>query len=152
MGFVVTFVSLIFAIAASAQSVPPADEGKALLERACTPCHGLRTVTSQRNPKERWSAIVDDMISRGAEGTDAEFDKIGEYLATHYGPKVNVNKAAAEELTGKAELPKATAAAIVEYREKNGAFRSLEDLKKVPGADWGAIDSKKDRLEFGEAK
>ena len=91
--------------------------------------------------------IVDDMVARGAEISDVEIETIIDYLANNFGPKVNVNKASAEELAGVLEIPTATADAIVEYRAKNGNFKDIEDLKKVRalGKD---IDSKKDRLVF----
>jgi competence protein ComEA len=138
--------------AAQTQSAPHDDSAKALLERTCTKCHKLTSTLSQRNSKERWAAIVDDMIARGAEASDAEIDTLVNYLAKNFGSKVNVNKATAEELAGVLELPQAGASAIVEYREKNGSFKSLDDLKKVPAIDWKAIESKKDRLDFAESK
>jgi len=106
----------------------------------------------QRNSKGRWSAIVDDMIARGAEATDPEIEKILDYLARNFGPKVNVNKATADQLAGTLEVPKAAASAIVEYREKNGSFKSFEDLRKVSEIDWNSIESRKDRLEFSAGK
>lgn len=126
------------------------DDGKALLERACTKCHGLTGTMRQRNSRERWTAIVDDMVARGAEGSDAEFEKITNYLAKNLGEKVGVNKASAEELAAGLGIPRTAAAAIVAYRQKNGAFKTLEDLKKVPSLDAADIDSKKDRLDFSE--
>ena len=125
------------------------DGGKALMERTCTKCHALTSTLRQRNTRERWSAIVDDMVARGAEISDSEIETIIDYLANNFGPKVNVNKASAEELARVLEIPTATADAIVEYRAKNGNFKDIEDLKKVRalGKD---IDSKKDRLVFGD--
>ena len=81
------FVSIAMA---QAPSAPSEDEGKALLERTCTRCHKLSAAVGQRNSKGRWSAIVDDMIARGAEATDPEIEKILDYLARNFGPKVNV--------------------------------------------------------------
>jgi competence protein ComEA len=138
---------------AQAPSAPPGNEGKedpgkALLERTCTKCHNLAGTLSQHNSPARWSAIVDDMVARGAEASDAEIDKIIVYLSKIYGPTVSINKVNAEELATALDLPPAGAAAIVEYREKNGSFKSLEDLKKVPSIDWKIIESKKDRLDF----
>ncbi len=138
--------------AAQAQSTPAEDDGKALLERTCTKCHKLSAAVGQRNSKGRWSAIVDDMIARGAEATDPEIEKIVDYLTKNFGPKVNVNKATADQLAGTLEVPMATASAIVEYREKNGSFKSFEDLRKVPAIDWSALESKKDSLDFSESK
>ena len=124
------------------------DDGRALLERTCTKCHALNATTRQRNDRERWSAIVDDMVVRGAELSDAEIEKIIDYLAKNLGPKVNVNSASAEDLAKVLELPKAAATAIVDYREKNGSFKSLDDLKKVTAVDAKEIESRKDRIAF----
>lgn len=124
------------------------DEGRALLEKACTKCHALNATTRQRNDLERWSLIVDDMVRRGAELTDPEIEKLIDYLAKNLGPRVNINKASAEDLVKLLEFPKAAAAAIVEYREKNGRFKTLDDLKKVTAVDAKDIESRKDRIEF----
>ena len=92
------------------------------------------------------------MIARGAEATDPESKKSLTILQRISVPKVNVNKATADQLAGTLEVPKATASAIVEYRENNGSFKSFEDLRKVPAIDWSASSSKKDRLDFSEGK
>jgi competence protein ComEA len=124
------------------------DSGKTLLERACTKCHELTATLKQRNTRAGWSAVVDDMVARGAELSDAEIEKIIDYLAGNFGPKVNVNKASAEVLARALEIPAASAGAIVGYREKHGSFKDLEELKKVPALDAKDIDSKKDRVVF----
>ena len=54
---------------------------------------------------------------------------------------VNVNTATVEELdkqlTG---IGPAKARAIVEYREKNGPFKSVDDLAKVPGSKEATVN------------
>ena len=70
------------------QQAPAQEDSKALVERVCGKCHTMATATGQRNTRERWSVVVDDMISRGAEATDSEIEKIIDYLAKNYGPKV----------------------------------------------------------------
>jgi competence ComEA-like helix-hairpin-helix protein len=127
------------------------DSGKAVLERVCTKCHTLTSTLKQRNSDAGWSKIVDDMVARGAEASDAEIETIIEYLGKNFGPKVNVNKASAEELARGLEIPAGSADAIVEYRVKHGRFKDLEDLKKVQGVRKD-IESKKDRLEFGDSR
>ena len=134
---------------------PPAaaqDDVKALVERTCSKCHSLTSTLKQRNTADTWSAIVDDMIGRGAEGSDADFEKIVKYLAKNYGPKVKVNKATAQELAGALEIPIPTADAIVEYRATHGSFKSFEDLKSAPALEGKNIDDKKDRLDFAAAQ
>ena len=46
---------------------------------------------------------------------------------------ININTASAEELTSLKGIGEKTAQAIVEYRQKNGAFKAIEDIKNVKG-------------------
>lgn len=46
---------------------------------------------------------------------------------------VNINSASATELAGLKGLGEAKAKAIVAYRDKNGPFRSVDDLDQVSG-------------------
>ena len=57
---------------ARAQSGLPDGPGRAVVERMCTTCHGLNVVTGQRMTKQHWADQVDDMVSRGAVGSDAD--------------------------------------------------------------------------------
>jgi competence protein ComEA len=123
-------------------------ETKKLLERTCTRCHTLVSAYRMRNTRERWEKIVDDMVSRGAEATDDEIERIIDFLTIHYGAKVNVNKASAQELSTSLGISMPAAKSIVDYRTKNGAFGNIADLKAVPHIDWKAIESQKDRIEF----
>ena len=142
-------VSFPMTLPAAGQSDLPDGPGKALVERICSGCHGVGVFTDNRNTKERWGAVVDDMVSRGAEGTDEEINQVVEYLSKNFGPvKVNVNKAGAEELAKTLVISQQNAGAIVEYRAKNGAFKNLEALKSVPGIDSKRIEAKKDWIEF----
>lgn len=88
------------------------------------------------------------MLQEEPDVTQPERDKIVEYLAKSFPAKVNVNKAEAKEIETALELSAAECAAIVRYREQMGDFKSLDDLKKVPGLDAGKMESRKDRLEF----
>jgi len=62
---------------------------------------------------------------------------------------VNVNTAdaatLAQELKG---VGQKTAQAIVEYREANGPFKSLDDLKNVKGVGDKVIENNKDNIQF----
>src|SRR5437867_9892968 len=116
----------------------PNGPGKALVEKICAKCHDLEGVVRNRNTREGWEMVVDEMIARGAEGTDQEIDQVIEYLATNFA-KVNVNKATTDELTETLSVAKAIASAIVTYREKNGPFKEWNDLQKVPGLDMKTI-------------
>jgi competence protein ComEA len=62
--------------------------------------------------------------------------------------KVNVNKADLKTLETLKYVGKKTAAAIVEYRSKNGKFKSIEDLSKVKGVHARVIKANKERIVF----
>lgn len=157
--FTIAGLVLSFTLSLPGQSKLPEGKGKPLVERECGKCHGLENVVSARMSRERWSDLVDDMVSRGATGTDQEIDQIIDYLATNFGKtavnakpaataKINVNHAGAADLVSGLEISEQDASAIVRYREQNGNFKDLEELKKVPGIDAKRLDDKKDRLEF----
>ncbi len=46
---------------------------------------------------------------------------------------VNLNSAAASDFEGLPGIGAKTAARIIEYRQKNGPFKKIEDLMNVPG-------------------
>lgn len=46
---------------------------------------------------------------------------------------ININKATQEELQQLQGIGESTAAKIIEYRNQNGDFKQIEDLKNVPG-------------------
>lgn len=55
--------------------------------------------------------------------------------------QLNINTATADELDKQLNgIGPAKAKAIVEYREKNGAFKSVDDLTKVPGIKSATVD------------
>ncbi len=62
---------------------------------------------------------------------------MGEKTTTEAGTdasgKLNINLASAKELESLPGIGPSLASRIVDYREKNGSFKSVEDLKKVKG-------------------
>jgi competence protein ComEA len=105
-----------------------------------------------RQDRAAWQATMDKMVALGAKGTQKDFDAIVDYLAKTYPaeevPKIKVNEARAIELESGLSLTRSQAAAVIQYRTRNGDFKSIEDLKKVPGIDAAKIEARKDRLLF----
>jgi competence protein ComEA helix-hairpin-helix repeat region len=138
--------------AATAWAQLPEGPGKAETERICKQCHELERSLSPRQDRAGWQATMDKMIALGAKGTQKEFDLIVEYMAANYPApavqRLNVNQARAIELESALTLTRSQAAAIIQYRTKHGDFKSIEDMKKVPGVDAAKLDAKKDRLTF----
>jgi competence protein ComEA len=139
-------------LASAAWAQLPDGPGKAETERLCSQCHELARSISLRQDRAGWEATVDKMVSLGAKATDKETEAVVDYLAAHFAaeevPRINVNKARAIDLESGLTLRRSEAAAIIEYRTKNGPFKSIDDLKKVPGIDAAKIEAKKDRLIF----
>jgi competence protein ComEA len=62
---------------------------------------------------------------------------------------VNINTATAAELETLPGIGPKTAEAIVEYREANGPFETIEDIMDVPGIGEGTFEKIKDRITVG---
>lgn len=70
--------------------------------------------------------------------------------AAFAGP-VDINKADASTIAKELEdIGPSRAKAIVEYREKHGAFKSADDLSKIKGIGSKAIDKNRANIKFGE--
>jgi len=132
---------------AAAPSQLPPGPGNDTLVRVCGDCHGLDVIEGQRRSRGQWRDVVQDMVSRGANASDDDTKTIIEYLAAALG-RVNVNRALESEIETVLELSAAEASAIVTYRTSSGAFKNLDDLKKVPGLDFSKVEPKKDRMAF----
>lgn len=59
---------------------------------------------------------------------------------------VNINTAGLEELMTLDGIGEERAKAIIEYRSKNGRFRSADELANVPGIGSGTVDKNIGRL------
>lgn len=55
------------------------------------------------------------------------------FIGTAFAGQINLNTASEAELVTLSGVGPVKAKAIVDYRAKNGPFRSVEDLEKVPG-------------------
>lgn len=70
-------------------------------------------------------------------------------MSDETGTLVNINTADQTLLMTLPGIGEAKAKSIIEYREKNGAFRSIEALKEVPGIKSGVYDGLCDRITVG---
>jgi competence ComEA-like helix-hairpin-helix protein len=60
--------------------------------------------------------------------------------------KIDLNTATAEQLMSLDRIGQAVAKRIVDYREKNGPFATIEDLMKVQGIGEKVFAANKDRI------
>ncbi|MCC6539164.1 MAG: helix-hairpin-helix domain-containing protein [Bryobacterales bacterium] len=130
----------------------PDGPGRAETEKLCKNCHELARSVSRRQDRDGWQTTINKMIAFGTKGSDQEFTAVVDYLAKHYPagevPPVNLNTCTAIEMESRLALRKSQANAIIAWREKNGKFKSLADLKKIPTLDFAKVEAKKDRIIF----
>ena len=134
----------------SAQSVLPDAPGRDTTIKVCGDCHGAETVASVRLTPDGWRELISRMVAAGAQGTDQEIGTVFQYLSTQFPVEaqkpLDLNTAPAVELEAVVGLLRKESAALIAYRQKNGPCKTLEDLKKVSGLDYGKIEARKARL------
>ena len=64
---------------------PVAEAGNAAFEKICTTCHDADQAVNTKRTKAEWEHVVDDMVTKGANGSDKEMESIIAYLTKSYG-------------------------------------------------------------------
>ena len=68
------------------------------------------------------------------------------YTVAEETAKININTASAEELTQLNGIGSSHSVRIIEYREKNGPFKTPQDLTQVPRIGQKTFEKNKDRI------
>jgi mono/diheme cytochrome c family protein len=76
--------TLTIGACAQAQELPEG-KGKAVVQTACSQCHGLDVIVGRRS-REEWANVVSQMVGNGAQLSDDDYNTVIEYLATNLGP------------------------------------------------------------------
>jgi competence protein ComEA len=145
-------LALAVAMCAVLRADIPGGPGKDATVKYCANCHSAEQAVSLRQGREEWAATIEKMVGMGAKIPDDSYDAILGYLAKHFGADaplpIRVNKAEAVDLESLLLLKRSEAAAVIQYRTEHGDFKSIDDLRKVPGVDFKKIEAKKDLLVF----
>ena len=128
-------------------SMFPPGPGRDALIKVCSDCHGAESAVAQFKTHDEWTKTLDEMANNGAQGTDDQWNQIAAYLDKHY-TLIFVNKAGADDLATTLDVTTEVAEAIVGRRTEKGPFKTVDDLKTVPGLTAATIDVRKDRLIF----
>lgn len=128
----------------------PDGPGKEVTGKVCTECHDTANIRKLRLTRDQWSGKIDDMVDRGAQGTDEELGAVLDYLTRNFGPdsKLLVNSAPFAELKAILKLTNDETQAVLDYRKAHGDFHDWTDMLKVPGLDGKKIEAQKDILTF----
>jgi competence protein ComEA len=107
---------------------------------------GSTTDAAKTDTAKTDSAKTDDSKTDAAKTDAAKTDTAKSDDAA--AQKVNVNTAAAADLTSGLGLTDKESDLIVQYRSKNGNFKEIADLLKVDGVDSAKIQAAKDKIAF----
>lgn len=59
-------------------------DGQALMQQRCSVCHSTNRISQSSRTSDQWAALVDAMISRGAQLNSTERQMLIDYLAQTY--------------------------------------------------------------------
>lgn len=146
-----TITSVLRAQAAEPAPVPadglPNAPGKTVLVGMCTLCHGVDLIVDTPRTVPVWKDTLALMKDIGATGSEEDWKAVADYLTTHLA-HLAVNKATAGEIELVFGVDQKIAEGVVAYRDTQGGFKTIDDLKKAPDLDAAKIDALKPRLIF----
>lgn len=93
--------------------------------------------------KDEMSIYVYKKGEQGSETSTSESEQAGETTEK----KININTASTSDLQTVPGIGESKATAIIEYREKEGLFQTIEDLQKVTGIGEKTIEKLKEYLD-----
>jgi competence protein ComEA len=144
-------VAVAFGAAASVQQPQietlPDAPGRQLVEQVCATCHGVDLLVPSSRTAAQWRDTMGAMKTAGAKASDEDWKTIVEYLMGNIA-FLNVNKATVEDVRLVFAVPEKVAQAVIAARDKQGGFKTIDDLKQVPDLDQKRLEAVKARLTF----
>jgi competence protein ComEA len=131
---------------AQVETLPDAP-GKQLVEQVCATCHGVDLLVPSSRTATQWRDTMGAMKTAGAKASDEEWKTIVAYIMGNLA-FLNVNRATVEDVRLVFAVPEKVAQAIVAARDKQGGFKTIDDLKQVPDLDQKRVEALKARLTF----
>lgn len=102
------------------------------------PTGGLDTINNELPLSNDQETSPQKLISAAPKAVDSRTGKSG--------GKININTASSSLLQTLPKIGEKTAARIIEYREKNGYFKSIDQIKNVKGIGSKTFDKMKDLI------
>ena len=123
---------------AEARPAPPPE-----FTKLCVRCHPSDKIVEGRRYRTQWDQVLEQMVARGATGTDQEFDVVFDYLVSEFG-RVEINKAPADEIAQVLHLEDSVADTIVKQRP----FADFDALAALPGMPAEELQKRRDAIVF----
>ena len=93
----VALLTTVATLAAGQNATLPDGDGKAIVNSACTTCHGADLITGRTGTRDEWAGVVDRMKTYGTVLDTAQTTTVIDYLAKSFAPKgADVPAAAAQ--------------------------------------------------------
>lgn len=105
-----------------------------------------RATTLQNGACIKIGSKSDNMINKNINDNNISVPVNTVTSSKNEGALININTATKDQLDSLTGIGPSTADKIIEYREKNGAFKSIDDLKKVGGLGDKKIDKFRDKI------
>ena len=123
------------------------EDAKAVVA-VCTACHSSAQFLTAARPYLRWEQTMQDMLDRGAKGTDEQLDHVLSYLVKNI-TIVNVNSSPPDQLGMTLQIPSEVADDIVAKRTAH-PFTNVDELKAVKGINPEVVQklAAKKQIEF----
>ena len=128
---------------AAAAPAEPRPEPPPEFTKLCVRCHPSDKIVEGRRYKTQWDQVLEQMVARGATGTDQEFDVVFDYLVSEFG-RVDINKAPADEIAQVLHLEQGVADTIVKQRP----FADFDTLSALPGVPVLELTKRRDAIVF----
>lgn len=114
-----------------------------------SPSADLSTVNLARGLRDGEVIVFLEIPEPGASPAATGFADPGDESATGVLSRINLNTATISELDVLPGIGEVTAERIVQFREENGPFRSVDDLIHVQGISDRTIDEFRDQVTVG---
>ena len=140
----------VYELTAGSRIVDAVNAGGGFLPEADQAAHNLaETVTdgSQIYIMTKEEAAVLKEAAGSISGGSFEQNTVQENETLISDGRVNINTAGPAELMTLPGIGENKAAAIIDFREKNGSFGAIEDIMKVSGIKQAAFDKLKDKIK-----
>jgi len=153
VSFIVQAAIIVFGAEKAAAPQQPQVEtlpdapGKQLVEQVCATCHGVDLLVPSSRTATQWRDTMGAMKTAGAKASDEDWKTIVDYIMGNLA-FLNLNKATVEDVRLVFGVPEKVAQAVVAARDKQGGFKTVDDLKQVPDLDQKRVDAIKARLTF----
>lgn len=141
-------LTILVLLSLSADDTLPEAKEKATVIKMCASCHPVDRIVKTRFSKNFWTSTVDDMVSRGAEGTEEEAGQVISYLTRHFGKAVNINTATAKAIQFGLSFKPAEAELIVRLRTEKGPLKDFDELTKIEGLNPKILEEQKNNIQF----